>query len=166
MLSQDELDLPDAISEAFQDISLLAQEKRLAINIDIPDGFPTLIADRQKFDLIIMNLLDNALKFTPEGGQITFKAEVDGAWVEMSLGDTGIGIPEEEQERIFDRFFQIEDSLTRAHEGLGLGLSIVRGMVEVCGGKIRVESKEGEGTTFIFTLPLDNTNIEERPLKL
>ncbi|MFC1974931.1 response regulator [Chloroflexota bacterium] len=164
--SQDHLNLPDVIVEAIQDISLLAQEKNLRTNVDIPDDFPPLIADRQKFDLIIINLLDNALKFTPEGGQVTFKAEVDGEWAIMSVSDTGIGIPEEQLDRIFDRFFQVEDSLTRAHEGMGLGLAIVRGMVNVCGGEIHVESKVGQGATFTFTLPLDNSDIEKRPLKL
>ena len=75
-------------------------------------------------------------------------------------------IPEEQLDRIFDRFFQVEDSLTRAHEGMGLGLAIVRGMVNVCGGEIHVESRVGQGATFTFTLPLDNSNIEKRPLKL
>jgi signal transduction histidine kinase len=165
-LAQDQLDLAEAVSEAIEDVSLLAQEKHLTINVDIPEDFPMLIADRQKFDLIIINLLDNALKFTPENGRITFSADVNGPWAVISLSDTGIGIPEDKIDRVFERFFQVEDSLTRAYEGMGLGLAIVRGMVNVCGGEIHVISQPGQGSTFTFTLPLDNSNVEQRPLQL
>ncbi|MBN1993791.1 MAG: hybrid sensor histidine kinase/response regulator [Anaerolineae bacterium] len=165
-LSQDKLNLPEVITDAIQDIALLAQKKGLTVHVDVPPDLPPLIADRQKFDLIIMNLLDNALKFTPAGGQVTLKAETAAEGVKISVSDTGIGIPEDKIERVFDRFFQVQDSLTRAYEGMGLGLAIVRGMVDVCGGKIQVTSKEGEGTTFTFTLPLDNSKVEPRPLKL
>ncbi len=165
-LAQDRLNLQEIMDEAVQDISLLAQEKSLKIEVDIPDDFPLLIADRQKFDLIIMNLLDNALKFTPENGRITFKAKVNGQFVVMTLSDTGIGIPEDKQDRVFERFFQVEDSLTRAYEGMGLGLAIVRGMINVCGGEINMVSRVGEGSTFTFTLPLNNSHIERRPLQL
>jgi signal transduction histidine kinase len=165
-LAQDQLDLTKAIAQAVEDVSLLAQEKRLTIKVDIADEFPTLIADRQKFDLIVINLLDNALKFTPEGGRITISADVNDPWAVVSLSDTGIGIPEDKIDRVFERFFQVEDSLTRAYEGMGLGLAIVRGMVNVCGGEIHVISQPGQGSTFTFTLPLDNSNVEQRPLQL
>jgi signal transduction histidine kinase len=165
-LDHDEVDLQEVIEDAVQDMSLEAKEKNLKVKVNIPADCPTIIADRKKFDLIIMNLLDNALKFTPSGGQITCEAETRGEWVTISVSDTGIGIPEEQLGRIFDRFYQVEESLTRGHEGMGLGLAIVRGMVDVCGGEIQVESKEGEETTFTFTLPLDNSHLETRPLKL
>jgi signal transduction histidine kinase/DNA-binding response OmpR family regulator len=165
-LAQDQLNLAETMTEAVEDVSLLAREKHLTIKIDVPDDFPPLVADRQKLDLIIINLLDNALKFTPEGGRITFSADVNGPWAVISLSDTGIGIPEDKIDRVFERFFQVEDSLTRAYEGMGLGLAIVRGMVNVCGGEIHVISQPGQGTTFTFTLPLDNSNVEQRPLQL
>ena len=165
-LAKDQLNLPEVITEAVQDISLAAQQKNLTIHLDIPADFPLMIADRQKLDLIIMNLLDNALKFTPENGHITLKAQVKGACAKISVSDTGIGIPPEQLNRIFDRFYQVEDSLTRAYEGMGLGLSIVRGMVDVCGGEISVTSQEGLGATFTFTVPLDNSHLDKRVLKL
>jgi signal transduction histidine kinase len=84
----------------------------------------------------------------------------------MSVSDTGIGIPEDKLSRIFDRFYQVEQSLTREYGGIGLGLAITKGMVEVCGGEIRVASQEGEGTTFTFTLPADNSQLDPRPLQL
>ena len=84
----------------------------------------------------------------------------------MSVHNTGSVIPPEEFGRIFDRFYQIESSLTRQHGGIGLGLSIVRGMIEVCGGEIQVESEEEKGTTFTFNLPLDNSHLEPHIVKL
>jgi two-component system phosphate regulon sensor histidine kinase PhoR len=84
----------------------------------------------------------------------------------MALNNTGITIPKTDQERIFERFYQVEDSLTREHGGAGLGLSIVRGMVEVCGGQISVESTDEDGTTFTFNLPLDNSHLNAGKLKI
>jgi signal transduction histidine kinase len=164
-LAHDKLDLQEVIEEAIQDMSLVAKEKNLKVNINIPAGFPTIIVDRKKFDLIIMNLLHNALKFTPPGGRVTCEAKAQGDRATISVSDTGIGIPKEQLSRIFDRFYQVEESLTRGHEGMGLGLAIVRGMVDVCGGEIQVDSREGQGTIFTFTLPLDNSHLEKRPLK-
>jgi len=165
-LSQDQLNLPETIQEITQDVSLLAEEKQLDIKIDIPENFPGMVVDRQKFDLILMNLIHNAVKFTPTGGQITFRGQANGDNAIMTIHNTGIAIPQEKIKRIFERFYQIESSLTREHGGAGLGLAIVRGMVEVCGGNISVESFKDQGTTFTLTLPLDNTHLEARKLKL
>ena len=147
-------------------MSLLVAEKELDLRVNIPANFPLIVADRQKLDLILMNLLHNAIKFTPPHGQIALEANVQGNQTLMSISDTGIGIPKNELNRIFDRFYQVEKSLTREYGGIGLGLAIARGMVEVCGGEIYVESEPGQGTTFSFTLPLDNTHLGERILKL
>jgi signal transduction histidine kinase len=111
-------------------------------------------ADRQKLHLVLANLLSNAVKFTPEGGRIQVEVETRENEVWVSVRDTGIGIPPREQERIFDRFYQAEPSLTRRFEGMGLGLSIAKGMVELHGGRIWVESVEGMGSSFTFGLPL------------
>jgi signal transduction histidine kinase/ActR/RegA family two-component response regulator len=164
-ISQDSLRLQEVVEQIIQDLSLLSDEKHNYI-IDIPADFPDMIIDRQKLELILVNLLHNAIKFTPPGGYITYKARMSGNQAIMSLNNTGITIPTAAQDRIFERFFQVEDSLTREHGGAGLGLSIVRGMVEVCGGKIYVESADDEGTTFTFNLPLDNTNLRPSKLKI
>jgi len=165
-LANDQLDLPVVMDDIMKDMALLTEQKSLNIAIDIPGTFPTLIADRQKFDLIVMNLLHNAIKFTPSGGQVMLKAYANGDYATILISDTGIGIPQEKFDKIFDRFYQIEPSLTREFGGIGLGLAIARGMVEVCGGEISVESQVGQGTTFTFTLPLDNTNLAPRKLEL
>ncbi len=165
-LAKQELFLKEALEEIIKDIRLLAKEKDLTITVDIPDDFPTMIADRAKLDLIFVNLFNNAVEFTPAGGQITFQARFNTSHATMSVSDTGIGVAKEQLELIFDRFYQVESSLTREHGGIGLGLAIVRGMVEVCGGEIHVNSEEGKGSTFTFTLPLDNRNVEKRQLRI
>lgn len=164
-LSTDPLNLAEVVNEITHNAGLLVSEKNLSVQINIPGDFPHMITDRQKFELIFMNLFHNAVKFTPQGGQIIFKATTTGSWAIMSLTNTGVSIPREKLKRIFDRFYQVENSLTREHGGIGLGLAIVRGMVEVCGGSIRAESSEESGTTFTFTLPLDNTHLKDRVLK-
>ena len=165
-LANDDLDLHEAIREAIDDMALLAEQKNLNITVDIPDDFPRMIVDRQKFDLIVVNLINNAVKFTPTNEHIMFKATANGEMATMSVTNTGVNIPKEKLSRIFDRFYQVESSLTREHGGIGLGLSIVRGMIDVCGGEIYVESEEGQGTTFTFTLPVDNTRLGSRVLKI
>jgi signal transduction histidine kinase len=165
-LAQDSLNLQEVVQVITQDVSLLAEEKDLGIHIDIPPDFPQMIIDRQKFDLILVNLIQNAIKFTPAGGQIIFRAKVTDNQTTMFVNNKGIRIPEEKLERIFDRFYQVEDTLTRQHGGAGLGLAIVRGMVEVCGGTISVESTDIPDTTFTIVLPLDNRHVEARKLRL
>jgi signal transduction histidine kinase/ActR/RegA family two-component response regulator len=165
-VAKDKLNLYDVLQEIMRDMQLMVDEKKLNISIEIPPNFPPMIADRQKLDLIIMNLLHNAIKFTAANGHVSFKSAINGQKAVMSVADTGIGIPAAEQSRIFDRFYQVERSLTREYGGIGLGLAITRGMVNVCGGEISVQSKEGQGTTFTFTMPLDNTHLEKRSLKL
>lgn len=166
LLAHDRLDLREVMKEIMKDMSLLAEEKSLGITIDIPQDFPPIIADRQKFDLIMMNLFHNAIKFTPAGGKVGLKARMNEERVIISVSDTGIGIPTEKFEKIFDRFYQIESSLTREHGGIGLGLAIARGMVEVCGGEIQVDSIAGKGTSFTVALPKDNSSLGVRKLKL
>ena len=166
LLANDHLNLSEVMQEIMKDMTLLAEQKKLLIAIDIPDSFPPIIVDRQKFDLILMNLFHNAIKFTKPGGEVGLKARAKGNKMVISVSDTGIGIPKEKLGRVFDRFYQVESSLTREYGGIGLGLAIARGMVEVCGGEIRVDSQRGAGTTFTFTLPLDNSRLAPRKLTL
>lgn len=164
-ISQDKIDLKKVVEQITQDLSLLSDKKH-QLEIKIPDDFPEMVADRQKLELILVNLTNNAFKFTPNEGQIVFEASANGSKAEICLYNSGTFIPVAERERIFERFYQIEDSLTREHGGAGLGLSIVRGMVEVCGGNVTVESSESKGTSFNFNLPLDNSHLEAGKLRL
>lgn len=165
-MSHESLHLAETIQEVIQDVSLLVKEKQLDINVDIPNDFPEMVMDREKLDLILVNLVHNAAKFTPPSGQINFRAETSDGWALISINNSGVIIPQELLDRIFDRFFQVERTLTREHGGAGLGLAIVRGMVAVCGGSITVESNEEKGTTFTFTLPLDSSHLDSRRLIL
>lgn len=161
-LAQDQLNLAEAIQATLSDFTLWVAEKNLNIQLDIPDNFPSMVVDRQKFDLIVINLINNAIKFTPASGEIIISARASKSLATISIKNTGISVPQDKLHRIFDRFYQVESSLTREHGGIGLGLAIVKGTVEVCGGKIHAESEEGKSTTFVFTLPLDNTQLKGR----
>ena len=134
------------------DLGVLAEEKGQELTIEMPQNLPSLWADQAKLHLILSNLVSNAIKFTPEGGDIRVEAKMDEDRLNVAVTDTGIGIPEQEQDRIFDRFYQVEDSLRRQFAGMGLGLSIVKGLVELHQGRLWVESKVGEGSTFYFTI--------------
>jgi signal transduction histidine kinase len=133
-----------------------ARRKGINLDVDTPPKDPlNIIGDKEKIGVVLSNLLENALTFTDEGGQVGVKAETDDGYVKVLVVDTGIGIPDKEQERIFDRFYQVESHLTRRHGGMGLGLSIAKAMVEMHNGQIWCESKEGMGSLFCFVLPID-----------
>ncbi|MGZ3523974.1 MAG: ATP-binding protein [Thermodesulfobacteriota bacterium] len=125
-------------------------EKRLSIQMDIPTGL-RLYADRKALHDIFINLLSNAFKFTAGGGQISISANQKDQSILLRIGDTGIGIPTDKLQKIFDEFYQVEGG---KHGGTGLGLAIVKRLVEEHGGNIWAESQLGKGSTFYFTLPL------------
>jgi len=153
-LNISQFDVNDVVNQAISDLAMMARNKNIALRVNLPSNLPPIHSDQQKVELIIMNLLANAIKFTPPGGCVTVSGQANDHELMMAVSDTGIGIPEKEFRRIFERFYQVENSLNREHEGIGLGLSIVKGMLERCGGKIWVESEVGKGSTFTFTLPL------------
>ncbi len=133
----------------------LARNKGLSLTSDIPSDLPPIRADEQALYLILSNLLSNAIKFTPSGGGVHISAHIEGPDMIIVVRDTGIGIPKEELERIFDRFYQIEDSLRREHGGIGLGLAIAREMADLLDGRLWAESQEEQGATFYLALPYD-----------
>jgi signal transduction histidine kinase/DNA-binding NarL/FixJ family response regulator len=145
--------LADALEQALRSLSHLALAKQQTVLTELPPDLPPVFADPEKLQVILLNLISNAIKFTPSKGSITLNAVPDNGDLVVSVQDTGIGIPESERERIFERFYQVADSLRREQGGLGLGLSIVRGMVELHGGRVWVEGEIGQGSTFRFTLP-------------
>ena len=127
-----------------------ATVKRLELQCTVTDELPAVRADRDRVTQVLSNLIGNAIKFTPTGGSIVTEGEVQGADVIITVRDTGPGIPEEDLERIFDRFWHTR---RRRGGGAGLGLAIAKGIVEAHGGRIWVESRVGEGTRFRFSLP-------------
>lgn len=144
-----------AVEEVLADFRPLADSKSLRLEAEIPAGLPLLQTDRKKLQLVVANLISNAVKFTPEGGQVKVRTFPDeaGKGLVVEVQDTGIGIPPEEQEKIFQPFYQVGSSLTRHHEGMGLGLSIVKGMLNLLGGTVSVESQVGKGSMFRVHIP-------------
>jgi two-component system phosphate regulon sensor histidine kinase PhoR len=130
-----------------------AREKGLDLRLEAAPGLPLLRADAFHIEQMLINLVDNAVKYTEKGGvAVNLRAE-EGMMV-IEVGDTGPGIPEEDRERIFERFYRVDKSRSRLLGGTGLGLSIVKHVVQLHGGKIDVRSEEGKGTTFTVRLPL------------
>jgi signal transduction histidine kinase len=122
--------------------------------VDFPRAFPVVEADPTRIDQVLRNLLDNAIKYSPEGGMIVVRGQVEEERVVISVADQGVGIAPEHLNRLFEKFFRVESSLGHHVVGSGLGLPIARTIVEGHGGRIWAESKLGEGSTFYFTLPL------------
>ena len=164
MVQVAETSVNELLHEVYSFFKPLAEAKglRLSCQAGLPDSESIIISDQRKLNQILTNLVQNALKFT-HVGSIAIDYYRKGTMLIFSVSDTGIGIPYDMQNRIFDRFLQVNNSLTRAHEGSGLGLSISKAYVEMLGGTIWVESEEGKGCKFIFTVPYNplNTSIPE-----
>ncbi len=142
----------DVISPAYDRLCLQAERSQIQLSIDCPDDLPPVLMDAQRVEQVFVNLLHNAIKFTPEGGQVKVSAGLQGTYVCFSVQDNGLGIAPADLPRIFERFYKADRS--RASSGTGLGLAIARHLVEAHGGKIWAESETGKGSTFYFTIPL------------
>jgi signal transduction histidine kinase len=156
---------PFSMSKLVEDVAgrftKMAEEKEIEIGFDIPEGNAlTIDGDREKLDIALSNIVKNAVIFTDAGGQVGIKAEGNQGIVKVFVVDTGIGIPPDAVEKVFDRFFQVESHLTRKHGGMGLGLSIAKAMVEIHNGQIWCESKEGTGSLFCIMLPTDRASAQ------
>jgi PAS domain S-box-containing protein/diguanylate cyclase (GGDEF)-like protein len=150
------LDLGAPLDVAIASLTSKAKEKSICIQNGIPSTLPRAYGDAARLEQIFINLLDNAIKFSPEKGEVRVSAkdyELDGHFIEVSVADDGMGIPSDELEKIFERFYQVDASLSKEVKGTGLGLSIVKGLVEAHGGKVWAESEVGKGSKFTFTLP-------------
>ncbi len=149
-----EFDPREAVGEAIRQVQLWARQNNVTLQVDFAPEVPNkMIADRWVLIRILVNLLSNALKYTPAGGTITVKVEMDDGWVHFSVKDQGPGIPKEYLERIFDRFVQVEARKAGAAVGTGLGLTFCKLAVEAHGGRIWLESDVGKGTTVHFVIP-------------
>ena len=123
---------------------------------------PEIVADKRAVKQILINLVSNAVKFTAAGGRVTMRARLAGSGVAIDIEDDGIGVMARDLARLGDPFFQARDSYDRPYEGTGLGLSVVRGLVGLHGGAVRIESAPGEGTRVTITLPLDCRAISDQ----
>lgn len=146
-------DLPVALRAAIDRLHPLAQEKRITLALQVPEGLPLLAADAPRMDQVFTNLLGNALKFTPRGGRVDVEVTEGANEVLVAVRDTGVGIPAQDLARIFDKFYRREPPRGEPVGGAGLGLSICKAIIEQHGGRIWAESQEGVGSTFFFTIP-------------
>ncbi len=153
-LEPESFNVSKLIEESLILIKPLAARKSISIIFDHKQDLQDVHADRTRVRQIMHNLLSNAIKFTPENGSITVNSVSSNNDVQISVSDTGIGIPKEFHEKIFDPFEQVDSALNRKYEGTGLGLALVKKFVEMHGGRVWVESKEGRGSTFTFSLPV------------
>ena len=146
------LDLPKEVQKVVRRFT--GQTEIHKIEADFPPDFPPVVADPEKIEEVLTNLVQNAVKFSPEGGIITIEGEISENEALVTIADEGIGIPLRDQERVFERFYKVEDGSTKSAQGVGLGLYICRTLVEAHGGRIWVESDLGKGSRFTFTLPM------------
>jgi signal transduction histidine kinase len=154
-LKRSEIDVKALLQNVFEKFIQPGQRADVELQLNVPDGLPGLIGDGDRLAQVFINILDNALKFTPANGQVTISAKQNGDEMELSVADTGSGVPKEALPRLFDRFYQVDESRTGgATHSTGLGLAIVREIVQAHGGRIGVRNQAGAGTIFVIHLPL------------
>jgi two-component system phosphate regulon sensor histidine kinase PhoR len=144
----------DVVADCVAEHLAVAQKKGLELTADVRDEHARVLADAEGLRTILDNLLDNALNHTPSGGRVTVRCESADGKVCLQVADTGIGIPREHHDRIFERFYRVDKARSRELGGTGLGLSIVKHLAQVFGGNVSVASSPGKGSTFTVELPL------------
>jgi len=164
-LALQEVSVQALAAEAILAASHIAESAGISLQTRLPDDLPTVLADPFRMAQVFDNLLSNAIKFSPGGGAVRIEARVVEHMMQIEVADTGIGIPEDKLEQIFERFYQVDSSATRSFGGVGLGLAICREIVRAHGGWIWATSVLGKGSTFSFTLPLA-AELESAPPQL
>jgi two-component system clock-associated histidine kinase SasA len=154
------LSLAPIAAEAILELEKLWVNRRLELHTDVPSDLPDVYADQRRMRQVLLNLLENALKFTPDGGQVSLTLlHRTSHWVQVSVSDSGPGIPKDEQQRIFLDRVRLPQTAAQV-PGFGVGLSVCRRIVEVHGGRIWVVSAPGEGACFHFTIPIWRGQID------
>ncbi len=151
-LELEDVQLDQLAAEVLERFRTQSEKHQFALSF--PPEFPVVRGDRARLRQVLDNLVSNAIKYSPDGGLIEIGGTTDEGVVSVYVRDQGVGIPEHEQERIFERFYRVNDSLSRRTKGTGLGLYLAKTIIEAHGGRIRVRSKPGQGAMFYFTLPL------------
>jgi len=151
---QQEADLLPLVREITEEMRQLFVEKEIDFQVQLPDQLPQVLAGSDQVRQVLANLLDNARKYTPSGGRVELSAAAGEGEVRVSVKDSGIGIPPQDLDRVFERFYRVDKSRQRQMGGFGLGLAIVKHLVDNFGGRLGAESKSGEGSLFWFTIPL------------
>lgn len=165
-IEQDLLDLGDLSRDCCTLVALRAETGQVALERVIGPELPQVLGDRRALKQVMLNLLSNAVKFTPPGGRVVLALVRDGDVVDLSVSDTGIGIAASDLPRLGDPFFQAKGSYDRAYEGTGLGLSVVRGLVGLHGGRLTIESAPGNGTRVCVRLPIGGVAAASQPVRI
>ena len=155
--------LQPVIEQASSNLRTLIEERRIQLEVTIAPALPDLFIDSSRIAQVFTNLLSNAIKFSPPGGRVGIDVRPEGGGVRVAVSDAGEGIAAEDLPKLFRKFTQVDSSATRKAGGTGLGLVICKGIVEQHGGTIWVESTQGEGSTFIFTLPFADRSLAPAP---
>ena len=159
----EEVALPTLVARVLDKLAPQAQEGELTLHNRLPSDFPAVEGDRLRLEQVLTNLVENGLKFTPAGGDVAVDGVDLGDQVQITVSDTGIGVPPTERDRVFDRFYQVDSSAERAYRGAGLGLTICKHIVAHHGGRIWLEDNEPQGSRFCFVL-LKRLEVAEAPL--
>jgi len=158
-ITREPVQLRDVLDRAVERMRPAARRTGVVLHVDVPAALPSILGDADRLERVAVNLVHNALKFTPEGGSVSVGAAVEDGAVVVRVSDTGLGIAREDLPRVFERFYKVDRA--RGGAGTGLGLAIVKHTVEAHGGRVDVESAEGAGSTFSFSLPI----AEVRPTR-
>ncbi len=156
-LLPERFDVRQLVEQCREMMQLKADAGRVALDCDVPREIGSLVADRRACKQILINLLSNAVKFTPEGGRVVVAVRHEGTSLGFTVSDTGIGVAASDLGKLGQPFFQVNGSIRRSYEGTGLGLSVVRGLVELHGGALDISSEPGRGTTVAVRLPLEGS---------
>jgi signal transduction histidine kinase len=156
-----DVDINEVLGDA---IARAGSSPTVDFKADLDPRLPIVVGDRDRLVQVVSNLVNNAVKYSPDGGTVTLSSRVEGGFALVSVTDTGVGIPPDEIAHVFERFRRVRSGAAQSIPGTGLGLTIVKQIVEMHGGKIWVESAVGHGSAFHFTLPLvaDNTTSLQR----
>jgi signal transduction histidine kinase len=153
-LNKQVTDLGRMLNEVLSKIRPQVAEKQLTLEVLLPEKLPEPVLDKDKVATVLVNLLGNAVKYTPAGGRITFRVHATDQQLEIDVEDTGVGIAEDEVAKVFDKFFRSGDPRVQEQTGTGLGLALAQEVVRLHGGRISVDSELNKGSTFTVLLPL------------
>ena len=146
------MDLSRLVEEVYGQVKVLAEAHNITLSLGHMESI-SIHGDRERLRRLLLNLVDNGMKYTPAGGQITLSLQKDRGWASLQIADTGLGIPNDEKEQVFQPFYRANEARKRGKEGVGLGLSIANSIAKAHEGKIDFESIPGHGTVFTVLLP-------------
>jgi len=154
-IDRQQVDLGELLQEVCEQLKVLAVSRSIELRLDSTESL-SIRGDRELLRRLLLNLGDNAIKYTQPKGSVTFSLQRESKWASLLVSDTGISIPGDEQERIFQPFYRTAEARSLAEEGTGLGLSIARSIAMAHGGTIQVRSAPGQGSTFRVDIPIEN----------